>query len=643
MAIRKAPIRRAQLIAPFGVGGMLVSAEGISMMTAGLDHWFSREGGSNSAKPIDDNEFRLEEWRLQRHLNVSHLRLPPDFREARTFATDTKNVDLTIPMVRFPQWHFCSNPVCRTLREYPLSQTGRKSCPDCKSNNRRGWMSQVPFVAICDGGHAQDFPWREWVHKSATPTCNAPLRLQSTGGASLSAQEVQCGCGQSRRLTGITQSTRESTYLTRNLSDDGQDYRCRGRTPWHGSDNDNGCVRPLKGSLRAASNVHFSVIRSAIYLPRESQAAPAELVVALEAPHISVFLGILAGAGEEPRVNDVRSVAGVAVESYTDEQISAAVAIFIGKEKPETPEDLDCPSDDRETKFRRTEFGVLRKPQIRPDLQIRAEALADYGSWIGKNFDRVLLVDKLRETRALVGFQRVVPRGQVDFVALKALLRRNPAPVAPNDWLPAYAVFGEGIFLELNAARLREWEERDVVRRRADALAGNYGSKHESTSDELAALTPRFILAHTLAHVLMNRLTFESGYSSAALRERLYVSSDPNGPMAAIMIYTAAGDAEGTMGGLVRMGRPDRLGPALRRSVDEARWCSADPVCMEIGDHGGQGPESCNLAACHNCALVPETACEHFNRFLDRGLLIGSVNQSDLGYFVDGPEMLGTA
>lgn len=633
MAIRKAPVRRAQLIAPFGVGAMLVSAEGISMMTAGLDHWFTREGGSNSAKPIDDNEFRLEEWRLQRHLNVSHLRIPPDFREARTFATDTKNVDLTIPMVRFPQWHFCSNPVCRTLREYPLSQTGRKSCPDCKANSRRGWMAQVPFIAICDVGHAQDFPWREWVHKTGTPSCQAPMRLQSTGGASLSAQEVQCACGKSRRLTGITQSTKDSTYLSRNLSDDGQEYRCRGKTPWHGSANDNGCVRPLKGSLRAASNVHFSVIRSAIYLPRESQSAPAELVSALEVPHISVFLRTLTGAGEEARVNDVRSIAGAAVEGYTDEQISAAIAIFVGKEKPETPEDVDFPSDDRETKFRRAEFGVLRKPQIRPDLQVRAETLVDYGPWVGRNFDRVLLVDKLRETRALVGFQRVVPRAQVDFGALKGLLRRNPTPAPPNDWLPAYAVFGEGIFLELDATRLREWEERDSVRHRALALVGNYGSKHAGSADELAALTPRFILAHTLAHVLMNRLTFESGYSSAALRERLYISSDKDGPMAAIMIYTAAGDAEGTMGGLVRMGRPDRLGPALRRAIDEARWCSTDPVCMEIGDHGGQGPESCNLAACHNCALVPETACEHFNRFLDRGLLIGSVSQPGLGFF----------
>lgn len=635
MAPRKAPVRRAQLVAPFGVGAMLVSPDGISMITAGLDHWFTREGGANTAKPVDDNEFRLEEWRLQRHLGVSHLRLPPDYREARTFGGDTKNVDLTIPTLRFPQWHFCSNPACRTLREYPLSQTGRKACPDCKDNGRRGWMSQVPFIAICDSGHVQDFPWREWVHQSATPTCNAPLRLQSTGGASLSAQEVQCACKKSRRLTGITQATRDSTYLTQRLSDDGQNYLCRGRTPWHGSAVDNGCVRPLKGSLRAASNVYFSVVRSAIYLPRESQGAPAELVGALESPHISVFLNALADSAENPRVNDVRSIAGAAVESYSDEQISTAVSIFIGKKEPETPEDLECITDDRETKFRRTEFGVLRKPQRRPELQIRAEPLTDYGSWVGDNFERVLLVDKLRETRALVGFQRVVPRANVDFGALKTLLRRNPAPSPPNDWLPAYTVFGEGIFLELHSARLREWEERTAVKARAHALVQNFSAMRPGSVDELGSITPRFIVAHTLAHVLMNRLTFESGYSSAALRERLYISNDPDNPMAAILIYTAAGDAEGTMGGLVRMGRSDRLGPALRRSVDEARWCSTDPVCMEVGDHGGQGPESCNLAACHNCALVPETACEHFNRFLDRGLLVGTVDRPELAYFVD--------
>jgi len=103
--------------------------------------------------------------------------------------------------------------------------------------------------------------------------------------------------------------------------------------------------------------------------------------------------------------------------------------------------------------------------------------------------------------------------------------------------------------------------------------------------------------------------------------------------MAGVLIYTAAGDSEGTMGGLVNMGTRGNLEPVVRRALDKARWCSADPVCMEMGAEGGQGPDSCNLAACHNCALVPETACEEFNRFLDRALVIGDLYRKDLGFF----------
>ena len=131
----------------------------------------------------------------------------------------------------------------------------------------------------------------------------------------------------------------------------------------------------------------------------------------------------------------------------------------------------------------------------------------------------------------------------------------------------------------------------------------------------------------------MNRLTFECGYSSAALRERLYYSNHPDQPMAGILIYTAAGDAEGTMGGLVRMGKPGNLEPVIRRALESADWCSADPVCAEAGEVGGQGPDSLNLAACHNCALVPETACEEFNRLLDRGMVIGTPDDTDIGFF----------
>jgi len=81
------------------------------------------------------------------------------------------------------------------------------------------------------------------------------------------------------------------------------------------------------------------------------------------------------------------------------------------------------------------------------------------------------------------------------------------------------------------------------------------------------------------------------------------------------------------------MGKAGYLEPVVKRALEGAHWCSADPVCLEIGARGGQGPDSCNLAACHNCALVPETACEHFNRFLDRALLIGDFQNNIEGYF----------
>jgi len=100
--------------------------------------------------------------------------------------------------------------------------------------------------------------------------------------------------------------------------------------------------------------------------------------------------------------------------------------------------------------------------------------------------------------------------------------------------------------------------------------------------------------------------------------------------MAGILIYTAAGDSEGTMGGLVKMGSPIELDRVVSRAIEKAKWCSVDPVCIESK---GQGPDSCNLAACHSCALIPETSCEEQNRLLDRGVLIGTLENPKSGFF----------
>ena len=74
--------------------------------------------------------------------------------------------------------------------------------------------------------------------------------------------------------------------------------------------------------------------------------------------------------------------------------------------------------------------------------------------------------------------------------------------------------------------------------------------------------------AHHPERVLFDvrQLSFECGYSLASLRERLYAASPGAGtPMAGILVYTSAGDAEGSLGGLVREAQVDRLLPTIRQ------------------------------------------------------------------------------
>jgi hypothetical protein len=353
----------------------------------------------------------------------------------------------------------------------------------------------------------------------------------------------------------------------------------------------------------------------------------------LEEPPLSALINLVSSTGREIKAADLRSQQRQLLNPFSDAQIVGALKIVLSRSATGT----DLPqskvtSDDPETAFRREEFDTLRKSRDDELLIIRATDLHRYGLDFSKYFSRIMLINKLRETRAFAGFTRVFPENEMQLEERKAMLRLSP-PTEEDNWLPAYIVYGEGIFLELNEELLQIWEKREDVLQRVTPLIKRYEQLEERKKARKKPIGPRFILLHTLSHLVMNRLTFECGYSSASLRERLYVSEDTNSPMAGLLIYTAAGDSEGTMGGLVRMGKPGNLEPVIQQALMGARWCSADPVCMEMGERGGQGPESCNLAACHNCSLVPETACEEFNRLLDRAMVVGKVDDRTLGYF----------
>jgi hypothetical protein len=287
------------------------------------------------------------------------------------------------------------------------------------------------------------------------------------------------------------------------------------------------------------------------------------------------------------------------------------------------------PQEQTEEEFRLAEYKAFlsgRNRSHNDDLNLDPQQPADYGQDIQPYFENIVLVEKLTETRALTGFSRMNPPGTGE------LGQQNIAPLSKNKltWYPAVRAFGEGIFITLNQKLLDEWAGSEQVRRRYKRIQKRLNEISASRNRGLREITPAFLLLHTLAHLLIRRLSFDCGYGSSSLRERLYCLQSGKEKMSGILIYTAASDAEGTLGGLVLQGKPGHLEQTLRNALIDAANCSSDPLCTEST---GQGSDTLNLAACHACALIPETSCEEGNRLLDRLLVIGEPEDAPLGYF----------
>ena len=404
----RGPIRRAQLIAPFGTGALTVVRDGTSLIAGGLDFWYVRESGDS--KSVDPSEYQIQEWRLQELLGVDHFRLPPDYRTARGVpgTSKTPNCWLTVPFLRFPRWHFCSR--CNLLTEHPLALRGRVYCEECKLKDLKIPLAQVPFAAMCDHGHLQDFPWREWVHKTESPTCDKPLRLVATGGTTLAAQVVKCECGMNRPLARITEASPDgTTHLSTHLADENTPFLCRGLRPWLGTDERSPCDRHMRGTLRSASNIYFADVRSAIFLPRGDNSVPGELVEALGNPPLSTAIRVLTGTGIAVQPAQLRGLYRQYLEMYTDDQIASALLMIAdGRKAPR--EGAPADGDDARTAFRRAEYATLQGGNDEQELMSRDVDLADYKEDIRRFFHRIVLVHKLRETAPLrdspASFQR---------------------------------------------------------------------------------------------------------------------------------------------------------------------------------------------------------------------------------------------
>ncbi len=605
-------VRQSQLISPWGIGQMINFPEGESLMVAGLDAWEETYMEARDGK----DEFIIEEDRLKKRLNVDHFRLPPDYRH---HGKGVQNPELSIPFVRFPQWHYCYRcgameflslyedklPRCRGR----LFEQGR-SCHNWPQY-RRQLLMPIRFIVICGKGHVEDFPCMEWVHNGNNFTEECKLRYNIRHASSaLGAIRITCTCDASRSMVG---SFNKDALIRLGI-------RCSGQRPWLGEDKveAKGCSEELHTVQRGAANVYFPAVRSSIYLPNLEEITDKKINDAIE-KYWHFLKAKKNGQLMRERFEAIAAQKNIDVEDL--------YRVGLKRDKLFTSFDVQIKSEEN---FRKAEFGSLYNlvGKSSRDLYITSENLDSYTGIIHKYFNSVLLIHRLRETRALVGFSRLLPEDGTDDMIKKSKLSKNPE----LNWLPAITVRGEGIFLEFSNDLIKEWEKRTGVVKRAQHLIDNYNKARLGYQLPERVLNPKFILLHTFAHLIINQFSLRCGYGSSSLKERIYCNiENTESNMNGILIYTASGDSEGSMGGLVKQGEPGNLEEIIINALNDAEWCSSDPICIQSQ---GQGPGSCNLAACHNCALLPETSCEEGNRLLDRALLIGMYDEPDLGYFL---------
>lgn len=608
MAFSKRPMRRSALIGPWGIGAIVPFPNDESLMIAGLDAW-----RYNDTKP-----FVIKDARLTKRLGVSELRWPPDYRENNA---DPQNCNLKIPAVRFPTWYYC--PFCGQMKQTTYYETqplcdaiqwseGRKCSNEVKYRKK---MIPERFIVVCPQGHIDDFPVAEWVHHDSGHTYdpNTCKIRRSTGGASANLTGVfyQCTCGAKRSMAGAT----------RKGALDRMGYRCKATKPWLGISGEEICTaktEDVKVVLRGATNVWFADTRSSISIPVDDDTTKRKIVGILNHWFDTVNATRANGEIDKSFVTLIAVNEGVNADELYQAFVDRANKLNLNEEIDENTS---------EDEYRLQEYRVLRKTSGSDALDFHSinYPIKDYDAVLHEFFDSISLVPKLRETRAFVGFSRLEP-DQKTISERKKELRLG----TNEDWLPAVEVFGEGIFFEFNSKKLADWAQNPAVQNRIGILNEAY-HKAKVGAATPGDLRPEYVLIHTFAHLLINQLSFDCGYGSSSIRERIYCerTSDELG-MHGLLIYTASGDSEGSLGGLVRQGEKGRLEDTIVSAIENASWCTSDPICIQSA---GQGPESLNLAACHNCALLPETCCENGNRLLDRGVVVGTLTDPEIGFF----------
>ena len=594
-------IRRSQLITSFGPGSML-DLPHHSVLVGGLNTWTL--GGEEIVEP------RLVEklkGLFEPPLATLALRKPPhDLADPLAPATG-------ITAWQFPEWFivqdidtdYSRGAVRARLLVHRKRLTRGKFIDDRK---KRRSVVPVRFVRACKFGHIGDLDWYYFVHGQKTD-CRRQLWIEERGtSGDLGEVWVRCECGKGER--NMAQATELRTLLG----------FCDGSRPWLGPCMKESCDEPNRLLIRTASNAYFPQLMSVISLPDRNE----ELRDAVQT--VWDFIGEVDDL-QMLQYERKKAKVHAALDGFADAEVLAEI------------EERRRQSAATQKSIKQVELETLvaSKEELgddKPDGNFFARTLPREvwdRPWM-RNIERVVLVHRLREVMAQVGFTRfeaVSPDidGELDVGVRRAPLAEDIA------WLPAVENRGEGIFLQFQKEAIERWAAgQGVLDRGAHLLAGYEAWKKDHPGVkkkfvETGGLLP-YLLLHSFSHLLLTAVSLECGYSASSIRERIYsIPAIGYG----VLLYTGTSDAEGTLGGLIQVGR--RIHEYIRNALETGDLCSNDPVCAQHEPANRHERRFLHGAACHGCLLISETSCEQHNEFLDRALVVPTVDHLDIEFF----------
>lgn len=592
-------IRRSQFVTTYGPGAILESRDGPRLIPSADIGLFRPNGLHPESYEILDQRVTVG------LLGGAHVFKLPSNAEARK--GEASDVYLTRS---FPEWRLCLNWAGHG-RTHSILYAGRY-CPECgaSSARMRGQpfrTEAIRFVAACPQGHLDDVEWYRVIHHDSE-TCRRKSGFRWTGGGgSLSRIWLECpGCGKRENLGDAYGNT----------------WPCSGRLPEKEPLGSlplrYGCNLPARITQRQAANLRLPELKTLFSIPPRYT----ELSNTLQLKVIHSFLAIKKGQVSEVEFREaldslvdqglLERARVTEILQFSWEEIQQAIRAVLSKISTRYH---DLIQEEFQALVDGSLNGVPPRKEKKPGSPIIFEIdpnLKTVLQLAGGRKLRVTPVLHLRTVTVQVGYRREVDT-------------QNPSPPQTvsftsddsEKWYPGVQHLGEGIFIMLDDDE--GWHfglSGEEPGRWAGALANPTGyPEFVFRSDTVEELHPVFVWWHTLAHSLIRSVSIEAGYSTAAIRERIYLETSNGRARGGILLYATQPGSEGTMGGLIALTR--YFDTIMKRSQGSIESCSSDPLCADAKF----APGLYNGAACYGCLLLSETSCEHRNMWLDRNLL----------------------